>query len=204
MSSKSASTSRKNSVRIIGGQWRSRRIAFPDRAGLRPTSDRVRETLFNWLQLDIPGGSCLDLFAGSGALGFEALSRGASFVQFVEQDEAVARAIESGLATLACTAAAVEHGSADSFLARIPRPATAVEAPPYDVVFLDPPFSDNRLLTDCQRLQSSEAISPGSKIYMESGTVVDEDSLPGNWEIIKSKRAGNTHFYLAEVRQSNN
>ena len=128
----------RNSVRIIGGGWRGRRITFPDVPGLRPTPDRVRETLFNWLQHDIAGARCLDLFAGSGALGLEALSRGAKELVFVEQSVAASRALQEQLARLGAErrSQVVEMGAA-----RYLRGA----APAFDIVFLDPPFGRDAL-----------------------------------------------------------
>src|SRR5580698_4144046 len=129
-----------SSVRIIGGTWRGRRIAFPALPGLRPTPDRVRETLFNWLQHSIVDTTCLDLFAGSGALGLEALSRGAKQVIFVEQAEPAARNLREQCQRLgAGTKADLQHMGAARYLASPPRP--------FDLVFLDPPFHQDLLKT---------------------------------------------------------
>jgi 16S rRNA (guanine966-N2)-methyltransferase len=124
-------------LRIIGGTWRGRKLRFPAAAAIRPTPDRVRETLFNWLQAAIPGAHCLDLFAGSGALGLEALSRGAAQVTFVDQDEAAAAALRARLTEWQAHGAEVVRGDALRFLGR---PAQAC-----DVVFLDPPFAGELL-----------------------------------------------------------
>jgi 16S rRNA (guanine966-N2)-methyltransferase len=118
-------------LRIIGGQWRGRKLDFPALEGLRPTTDRLRETLFNWLQADIPGSQCLDLFAGSGALGLEALSRGAAGVTFVDQDTRACRQIRQHLDTLSCTRGRVQQ-------ARLP--LLPDDLPPADIIFMDPPF----------------------------------------------------------------
>src|SRR5215218_5944516 len=120
-------------VRIIGGQWRGRKLHFPQSNELRPTPDRIRETLFNWLQMHIRGSRCLDLFAGSGALGFEALSRGADATVFVERDPAAARRIGEMFDVLKCEGAQLECRDAFEYLAR---PAT-----PFDIVFVDPPYA---------------------------------------------------------------
>jgi 16S rRNA (guanine966-N2)-methyltransferase len=132
----------RNSVRIIAGVWRGRRVNFPDLPGLRPTPDRVRETLFNWLQHSIVDTRCLDLFAGSGALGLEALSRGAKTVVFVEQAQRAARGLVAELARLGGTARArvVEMGTS-----RFLRTPGDVYGAPFDVVFMDPPFGQNAL-----------------------------------------------------------
>ena len=135
-----------NSVRIIGGEWRGRRIRFPSAAELRPTPDRVRETLFNWLQGVIGAARCLDLFAGSGALGLEALSRGAAEVVFVEREPRVAAALKATLAALGSGRSAVVTGDAFRYLAGAPRP--------FDVVFLDPPFAQGRLPELCTLLEN--------------------------------------------------
>jgi 16S rRNA (guanine966-N2)-methyltransferase len=128
----------RNSVRIIGGGWRGRRVNFPDVPGLRPTPDRVRETLFNWLQHAVAGARCLDLFAGSGALGLEALSRGATTLVFVEQAVAAARALQEQLIRFGGSpkARVVEMGAARYL--RTPAPA-------FDIVFLDPPHGRDAL-----------------------------------------------------------
>ena len=144
---------KRNSVRIIGGGWRGRRVHFPDSPGLRPTPDRVRETLFNWLQLSIAGTRCLDLFAGSGALGLEALSRGAREVVFVERGRARRRSrSREELERLGGTRAGARG-------ARRPRRAfSATPGEPFDVIFLDPPFGRDALA------ESSRSIEAGGWI----------------------------------------
>src|SRR5262245_39524151 len=142
-----------NTLRIIGGEWRGRRIRFPGKGGIRPTPDRVRETLFNWLMAKVPGSRCLDLFAGSGALGLEALSRGAAQVTFVERDRENAASLAATAAELAPGRAVVIEGDALAWL------AGTAEA--YDVVFLDPPFAAG-LLDDSMRLLESRGwLAPG-------------------------------------------
>ena len=130
--SSTANRAKANQLRIIGGQWRSRRIPIADVVGLRPTPDRVRETLFNWLQQSILGARCLDLFAGSGALGFEALSREAAQVVLVEQDSRAFTQLQLNATTLGATQAQLIHADAFSYLQR--------ETEAFDVIFLDPPF----------------------------------------------------------------
>lgn len=170
-------------VRIIGGVWRSRRIRFTDRPGLRPTPDRVRETLFNWLGQDLTGRRCLDLFAGSGALGFEAASRGAKHVTMVERDAVALQALRINGEALQVTAVEVVRANALEFLKN--------HHSRYDVVFLDPPFAD-----DCwpQLLAGVPAVlAPGGLVYCERAQALD--ALRG-WEVVKSGRAGQVSHQL--------
>jgi 16S rRNA (guanine966-N2)-methyltransferase len=174
-----------NRVRIIGGHWRSRVIAFPPAAQLRPTPDRVRETLFNWLGQRLDGLACLDLFAGSGALGFEALSRGARRVVMVERERAVARALRENAKTLDAENADVVEGDA---LAYLSRPAER-----FDVVFLDPPFASD--LAACALAKLGAWVHAGSRVYVESGESLDPG--PG-WRAIREDRAGAVRYALYE------
>ena len=183
----------RNRIRIIGGAWRGRKLTFPARPGLRPTPDRVRETLFNWLQPIIPGARCLDLFAGSGALGWEALSRGAAEVVMVDSDRQVVQNLKESGHQLASQGLTVIRSSALDYLAE---PAT-----PFDIVFLDPPFRQG-LLADCVRqLESGDWLAPHAWIYLESETDLEELSLPTGWEISRSKHAGQVRYNLAERNQ---
>lgn len=170
-------------MRIVGGAWRSRLISFPPRKDLRPTPDRVRETLFNWLGQDLSGRSCLDLFAGSGALGFEAASRGARRVVMVENDPVVFRAIEANRETLG--AAVVEPKKADAL--EFLRADDGV----YDVVFLDPPFKAGYWPRLAQFLPRH--LAPGALVYYESATPPE---LPPGWETWKQGRAGQVDYQL--------
>src|SRR5210317_1361034 len=145
MTTKSGAASKKprpGRLRIVAGKWRSRLLDIADVPGLRPTSERIRETLFNWLAPSIQGARCLDLFAGTGALGFEALSRGATLVIFVENSRRAARAIEKSAQILDAAGAVVHRGDANDYL-RDAAPAS------FDIVFLDPPFADDRLEELC-------------------------------------------------------
>lgn len=182
-----------NQVRIIGGTHRSRPIRFPALEGLRPTGDRIRETLFNWLQDQIAGSRCLDLFAGSGALGIEALSRGATFAQFVEYNREAAEAIKTNLDVLGIGQGEVSHSSAEDWL-----PSTQ-RMEPFDVVFLDPPFAEQKLTAICESLASSQCVQPGTLVYIENGEEVDAQQLPDSWSQIKQKKGGRVSFYLFEV-----
>ena len=179
-------------VRIIGGEWRGRKLHFPPSAGLRPTPDRVRETVFNWLQFELAGTRCLDLFAGSGALGFEALSRGAGEVVFVERDAVPARAIRDMLAQLRCDRGRVEQADALAWLERGP-PASK----PFDIVFLDPPYSEAWLPVLAEKLDRGGWLAPGAWVYLEDAAVQGEPRLPAGWTLLRSKRAGDVGYHLA-------
>jgi len=179
-------------VRIIGGEWRGRKLHFPPSAGLRPTPDRVRETVFNWLQFELAGARCLDLFAGSGALGFEALSRGAGEVVFVERDAVSARAIRDMLAQLRCDRGSVEQVDALAWLERGP-PASK----PFDIVFLDPPYGEAWLSVLAEKLECGGWLAPGAWIYLEDAAARGEPPLPASWTLLRSKRAGDVGYHLA-------
>ncbi len=180
-------------MRIIGGRWRGQRLPFPRAPDLRPTGDRIRETLFNWLQEQVPGACCLDLFAGSGACGLEALSRGAAQVTLVEKNRAVARTLEANIARLGADNARVIRDDVRRWLRRVrdrePRPA-------YDLVFMDPPFSDNLLLASCHELEASGCLREPAHIYLESDQPVAPEALPEPWRITQQRRAGAVHYYL--------
>jgi 16S rRNA (guanine966-N2)-methyltransferase len=175
-------------IRIIGGSWRGRRFRFADVAEIRPTPDRVRETLFNWLGSRVVGARCLDLFAGSGALGLEALSRGATSAVFVEQNTLATRALAAFLAELNAQAARVEREDALRFLER---PAT-----PFDIVFLDPPFSAGLLQKVADRLERRDWLAPDALVYVESSAREALPPLPGNWQLLKAKQAGEVGYHL--------
>jgi len=180
-----------NRLRIIGGRWRGRKLDFPDVPGLRPTPDRVRETLFNWLQADVHGARCLDLYAGSGALGLEALSRGASRVVLVDESSAATRQLEANLQRLHADDAAVVRMPVQTFLERGPGDAR------YDLVFLDPPFGQNLLAPTLQWLEEKHWLAPGARVYIESESQLREPPLPAGWELLKEKRSGQVIHRLA-------
>jgi 16S rRNA (guanine966-N2)-methyltransferase len=182
----------RNSVRIIGGGWRGRRVTFPDIPGLRPTPDRVRETLFNWLQHAIVGARCLDLFAGSGALGLEALSRGAKELVFVEQAVAASRALQEQLVRFGGypRGQVVEMGAARYLRA---------PAQPFDIVFLDPPFGRDFLAEYVPMLDTGNWVNLGGLVYLENERAAGVPALPPCWELLKSKSAGEVGYHLARV-----
>ncbi len=180
-------------VRIIGGQWRGRKLSIPQQAEVRPTPDRVRETLFNWLAALINGAICLDLFAGSGALGFEALSRGAHEVVMVDQSPVVVKLLVSELKLF-------KASNAQVLQAKIPQhwpPLSKV----FDLVFLDPPYGENLLLPACFALEEKGLLADPAYIYLESDQDLQEDQLPPGWELIKRKKAGQVGYYLAKRRK---
>jgi 16S rRNA (guanine966-N2)-methyltransferase len=178
------------SVRIIAGRWRGRRLHFPVSLGLRPSPDRVRETVFNWLAPYLPGSVCLDLFAGSGAFGFEALSRGARRVVLVEQEAAAVAALRENGATLAADGAVIHHGEA---LAYLNAPAEA-----FDIVFLDPPYASGLLAPCLQRLNQGNWLRPDAFVYLES-PAPQPPVLPAGWELLRSKTAGQVGYHLART-----
>jgi 16S rRNA (guanine966-N2)-methyltransferase len=182
----------RNSVRIIAGAWRGRRIHFPDMPALRPTPDRVRETLFNWLQRSITDARVLDLFAGSGALGLEALSRGAKQAVFVEQFPPAARALQEQLVRFggAAKGRILEMGAARYL--RTP-------GQPFDIVFLDPPFGTNALAEYIPLLDTGDWLKVGSLVYLENERAAGIPALPGHWELLKSKSAGEVGYHLVRV-----
>jgi len=192
LKTESSATVGRNSVRIIGGGWRGRRVNFPDIPGLRPTPDRVRETLFNWLQHAIVGSRCLDLFAGSGALGLEALSRGAKELVFVEQAVAAARALQEQLVRFGGEARGqvVEMGATRYLRA----PAQA-----FDIVFLDPPFGREALAEYVPMLDAGNWLKIGGLVYLENEKAAGAPALPTHWELLKSKAAGDVGYHLARV-----
>jgi 16S rRNA (guanine966-N2)-methyltransferase len=178
--------SNKGKIRIIGGEYRGRKIPVPDRADLRPTPDRVRETLFNWLGQSLDGLACLDLFAGSGALGFEAASRGAARVVLVEQDRAVFELLKTTRDEIGARQVEPVLDDAFSYLKRMPT---------FDVVFLDPPFRQNALPAVFKELKGT----PTMRVYVES----DAPFAPGEpWRELKRARAGQVSYQLFEWRSS--
>ena len=176
-----------NRVRIIGGQHRRRLLEFPDAQGLRPTPDRVRETLFNWLEQDLTGKHCLDLFAGSGALGLEAASRGAEQVVLVENNREAFRALQKNCEKLPCTHAELRCEDGLEYLRR--------ENKRYDVIFVDPPFSSD-LLPRVMQIVAGKLTEQGL-LYVETGQLF-EPGAP--WIVMKRARAGQVHYQLLQYQ----
>lgn len=184
------SSGRQNRLRIIGGQWRGRKLDFPDAEGLRPTPDRVRETLFNWLQGYVTDARCLDLFAGSGALGLEALSRGAARAVLVENNPSAIHQLEANLRTLGCTTGVVSPLSVATFLERGPGGVT------YDLVFLDPPFGRGLIQGSILLLDKLQWLSPQAHVYLEMEATSPVPELPANWQLIREQTAGQVRYCL--------
>ncbi|MHB0990899.1 MAG: 16S rRNA (guanine(966)-N(2))-methyltransferase RsmD [Burkholderiales bacterium] len=178
----------RNRVRIIGGRWRRRLLAFPDAEGLRPTADAVRERLFNWLGQDLDGWRCLDLFAGSGALGFEAASRGAAQVVMVESNPRVCRALRDSLNALGADNIIIECANGVELLHKDYPLLTAAK---FDLVLLDPPFSMD--IYEKLLAETSVLLNPGAFVYVEHD---GRFHLPANWETWREGRAGRAHFCL--------
>src|SRR6185295_1615265 len=181
----------RNELRIIGGKWRGRRVQFPALPQLRPSPDRVRETLFNWLAPVIEGARCLDLFAGSGALGLEAVSRGAASAVLIDREPQVHAALTASVARLG--AADVEVVCADAFawLARAGRE--------FDVVFVDPPFGDGLAARACSALEASACLALGARVYVECEADAGGPPLPSGWNLLRSRRAGRVGYHLAQA-----
>ena len=176
---------KRNRVRIVGGAWRSRLLAFPNVVGLRPTPDRVRETLFNWLGQVLDGRSCLDLFAGTGVLGFEALSRGAKRVVMVERDPRVLQSLRESAAALGADRCELVSGDALRFLDG--------ETRRFDLIFVDPPYASGLLPGLLARLPPR--LSDDGMVYAESDRSLDAGPA---WRVLRSGRAGQVHYYLFE------
>jgi 16S rRNA (guanine966-N2)-methyltransferase len=178
-------------LRIIGGRWRGRKFRFPA-AEIRPTPDRVRETLFNWLMARITGARCLDLFAGSGALGLEALSRGALAVQFVDRDAAACRAIRELLVAWEAEGGAVQQSPAEKFLTGAPQS--------FDIVFLDPPFAALALESAVTALEARGWLRPGGVVYIEHARRDPLPVLPAAFQPLRSGAAGEVGYHLFEFQ----
>ena len=179
-------------VRITSGEWKNRNLEVPDIDGLRPTSERVRETLFNWLMPSIHKSVCLDLFAGSGSLGFEALSRGARHCTFVEKSKLAFRQIKTTRTILNAMNSEAHNCDAIDFL-------SSVHNHNFNLVFLDPPFSDDYLTSSIESIHEYQLVSRGGYIYIEFNKNNDLFDLPDNWSVIRKKIYGNVCFILIEV-----
>ena len=183
--------SAKQVLRIIGGTWRSRKIQFPQNAALRPTPDRVRETLFNWLMPVIEGARCLDLFAGSGVLGLEALSRGASEAVFVDSHRPSIEALRDTCKMLDAQHVGFFHGDALQYLNGTPTR--------FDIVFLDPPYRSPLLAQSAILLQRHGWLANDAYVYVEHAQDFDVTTLPHGWQLHRQKQAGQVCFSLYSV-----
>ncbi len=186
---------RRNQVRIIGGQWRGRKLDFPDVEGLRPTPDRVRETVFNWLQPVIAGARCLDICAGTGCFGIEAVSRGASYALLVENNTAAVNAIQAMVTKLQTDQVNVHRGDAQAFLAH-PAPDQAR----FNIVFLDPPYASQLMLPCLQRVCTPAWLAPDALLYFEMPKSATPVALPATLTVVKENSAGQVAYFLARYR----
>jgi 16S rRNA (guanine966-N2)-methyltransferase len=186
----SPSARKQRMLRIIGGRHRGRRLRFPSGVDIRPTPDRVRETLFNWLQPRITGARVLDLFAGSGALGLEALSRGAANVTFIEKDRRAALAIEAVLREWHEAQTSVICADAMAWL------TSSTPAIPFDLVFLDPPYDSGLLNGAAAALSRTGLLAPAARIYIERRARDPMPGLPDGWQCIRDGRAGDVGYHL--------
>ncbi|ABU79452.1 16S rRNA (guanine(966)-N(2))-methyltransferase [Cronobacter sakazakii] len=195
---KKPTSSGSGQIRIIGGQWRGRKLPVPDSPGLRPTTDRVRETLFNWLAPYLVGARCLDCFAGSGALGLEALSRYAADATLLEMERGVAQQLQKNLATLKSSAAKVVNTNTLNFLNQT--------GEPHDIVFVDPPFRKGLLEETLNLLETRGWLAPQALIYVESEVENGLPPVPASWQLHREKVAGQVAYrlYLRESQGEQN
>lgn len=175
-------------LRIIGGNWRGRKITFPDHDGIRPTGDRVRETLFNWLMHDIRGADCLDLFAGSGVLSIEALSRGANHVTLIESNESASSCISENLTLLDADPNRFANIKSDA-MNWLGRCDTS-----FDAIFIDPPFASNLLPAVLEQLAVRQIAR--KFVYIETPEELNASELPDQWNLYRQKRTGSVHYSL--------
>jgi 16S rRNA (guanine966-N2)-methyltransferase len=183
-------------LRIVAGIWRSRVLEIADAPGLRPTSERIRETLFNWLAPSLAGARCLDLYAGTGALGLEALSRGAASAVFVEKSPSAVAELRRNIELLQASGATVQATDACHYL-------QTPDAGPFDLVFLDPPFADDNLGELCRLLREHGILADGANVYLEQDRAQAEPELPDDWAVVKNKTAGNVRYMLVAVGHRN-
>jgi 16S rRNA (guanine966-N2)-methyltransferase len=184
-----------NQLRIIGGQWRGRKLSFPTAEGLRPTADRVRETLFNWLSPSISGANCLDLFAGSGALGLEALSRGASACCFIDTATAASQHIAANLALLQCETAITHTTQAAHWLEQLD-PSHSVT---FDIIFLDPPFGKNLAGKCLALIDQKQLVRNDGLVYLETNRDEALPDIPPHWQLHREKTAGQVSYRLYRI-----
>ena len=175
-------------LRVIGGRWRGRKLTVIDSEGLRPTPSRVRETLFNWLQFSLSGANCLDLFAGTGALGLEAASRGVEKVTLVEFNTGIAEQLSKNCQQLGADNYQLVNKDAVSFLSG--------DQDQYDIVFIDPPYELGIWSEIAEQLVSQDCLSLNALIYVEYPITAIKPSLPSKWQLIKEKKAGGVNYCL--------
>jgi 16S rRNA (guanine966-N2)-methyltransferase len=184
-------TIQQHCLKIIGGKWRSRIFSFPAILAIRPTPNRVRETLFNWLNPVILESHCLDLFAGSGALGFEALSRGAASVTLVDREPAIVKHLKD-------TAVYLHAENASIFRLEVPL-ETCPFTKPFNIVFLDPPFLSNLIGPCCTWLEAQGLLAENAYVYIEAEKQLNPLPVPATWKLLKSKIAGQVGYHLLKI-----
>ena len=182
---------KRGSVRIISGSFRGRKIEFEDSENLRPTPDRIRETIFNWLSPYIINAKCLDLFAGSGILGFESLSRGAKESHLVEKEVKVVKNIKNNQQNLKAENLFIYNEDATEFINKT--------TDQFDIIFLDPPYKNKLVLKFLDLIANSNLIDTDTLIYFEWDQEISKEILPNNLELLKAKKAASVHYYLARV-----
>lgn len=185
-----------NQLRIIAGKWRGRKLTFPDVEGLRPTPDRVRETVFNWLQPYLGFSHCLDLFAGSGALGFEAASRGAEHVVMVESNMQATQQLRQHCDMLVAEHCDVEAKTAQQFL--------TANSEQFDIVFIDPPYHADLWTSIAEHIEQSAALVDNAIIYLECPSKGELPILPCHWRMLKDKKAGDVRYCLFRNEKGEN
>ena len=192
MSGSRRRTGRPQQVRIIGGRWRGRKLAFDPAEGLRPTGDRIRETLFNWLAADVEDARCADLFAGTGALGLEALSRGAAHCDFVDSSHAVTTRVAEHLERLGAPNLGSCHTeTAQHFLERTVQP--------FDIVFIDPPFRLELAGEICRILAARKLLRDRGLVYVESDAHSPAAAAPAGWRLHRDRVAGGVAYRLYRI-----
>ncbi len=180
-------------LRIVGGEWRSRQLPVANVEGLRPTPDRIRETLYSWLTGWVAGARCLDAFSGTGALGLEALSRGASHATFLEYSPIAARQLKDNLALLKCDTGEIVQTDANLWL-------NQKASQPYNLIFLDPPFHKGMVAPICAKLQSNGYLSDNALVYIESEVALGMPDVPVQWSLWKEKTAGQVTCRLFQTQ----
>jgi 16S rRNA (guanine966-N2)-methyltransferase len=181
---------KKKSLRVIGGTWRGRKISFADDEAIRPSPDRIRETLFNWLQNSIFDAKCLELYAGSGILSVEALSRGASHATIIDQTRATVDVIRQNLDSLDLEKSRFSCIQSDANV------WLAAQTEPFNLIFLDPPFNSDELARILPIIQFNNLLTEEGFIYVESAEVLNPSMLPREWTIYRSKKAASVHYCL--------
>ncbi|NKB63767.1 MAG: 16S rRNA (guanine(966)-N(2))-methyltransferase RsmD [Gammaproteobacteria bacterium] len=178
-------------IRIISGQWKSRILRFPAIKDLRPTPGIIRETLFNWLREEIRGSTCLDLFAGSGALGFEAASRGAKQIVMVDNAVPVIKALTNNAQALAGHQIEIIKSDAITYIEK--------SEAQFDIVFVDPPYNSDNIIQICKTLHDRDLLNSGAYIYIESAKMPLASSLPIGWTVFREKKCGMVHSTLVRT-----